>query len=217
MSEHPTAGTRRIDPELRSHLARAFGMEPAPERYDALWRRLVETYETGLGRDLTPEDLCTTDESPHRATVDGETYRFQCVTDAFVLGLAVEGPVAARTVTPVDGAELVVEFEDGEPAAVPEGTVLSFGVERAVEAPDGTLTPGETYGRVCPYSKAFASREAYETWDAANPEVVSDAQPLGSALDQLSGLSTAGLGGVPGGNRASAGNDATASCSCCSQ
>lgn len=214
MSEHPTAEARRIDPELRPHLARAFGMDPAPERYDAFWRRMVETYETGLGRDLTPEDLCTTDESPHRAEVDGEAYRFQCVTDAFVLGLAVEEPVTARTVTPVEASELVVEFAGGEPIAVPEGAVLSFGVERDVEAPAGTLTPAETYGRVCPYSKAFASREAYERWDAANPSVVSDAQPLGDALDLLSGLSTAGLGGVPGDG---AGTADGAGCQCCAE
>jgi len=67
--------------------------------------------------------------------------------------------------------------------SAPEGAVLSFGVERSVDAPDGPVTPETMYGRFCRYSRAFASRAEYEQWAAATPEVVSDVQPLDESPD----------------------------------
>jgi|GEM_PF-3728549 len=173
----------RVDEALQTHVARAFNFDEPPATFEAFWEQMMRTFAEALGRGVTVEDLCTTDESPHWATVDGETRYYQCVTDAFLLGLVLDEAVTTRTVSPMSETELVVEFDADGVVSAPEGAVLSFGVERAVEAPDGPVTPETMYGRFCPYSKAFASRAEYEQWAAANPEVVSDVQPLDESLD----------------------------------
>ena len=178
----PTPESGRLDVEFRTHVARAFEFDEPPETFEAFWRRMTETFAEALDRDVTVDDLCTTDESPHWATVDGETRHYRCVTDAFVLGTYLDEPTTARTVSPVSGTELVVEFDADGVVSAPEDAVLSFGVERSVEAPEGPVTPATMYGRFCPYSKAFASREEYQQWDADNPEVVSDVQSLDESL-----------------------------------
>jgi len=187
MSESDGA-TDRIDDELRTHVARAFKFDEPPETFEAFWGKMMRTFADALGRGVTVEDLCTTDDSPHWATVNGETRYYQCVTDAFLLGAFLDEPVTTRTVSPVTETELVVEFDENGVVSAPDGAVLSFGVERSVDAPDGPVTPGAMYGRFCPYSKAFASREEYEEWTAANPGVVSDVQPLDESLDRQARL-----------------------------
>lgn len=179
---------QRMDEELARHVRRAFGFEEPPRTYEEFWVEMSRTYAEGLGRELSADDLCTTDRSPHWARVGGDTHYYQCVTDALLLGAYLDEPVTARTVSPGSGTEIVVEFDADGVASAPEGALLSFGVERSVEAPDGAVTPAKMYGRFCPYGKAFASRDEYEEWTAANPEVVADAQPLGEALDLLGGL-----------------------------
>jgi len=85
-------------------------------------------------------------------------------------------------VAPPNGTATVLVTGDGVVSA-PDGAVLSFGVERGVEPPDGPVTPEAMYGRFCPYSKAFASHDEYDQWVEANPRVVSDVQPLDESLD----------------------------------
>ena len=182
MSESDTP-SHRIDNDLQTHVARAFKFDEPPETFEMFWEQMMRTFAEALGRGVSVGDLCTTDESPHWATVNGETRYYQCVTDAFLLGMYLDKEVTTRTVSPVSDTELVVEFDADGVVAAPEDAVLSFGVERSVDAPDGPVTPEAMYGRFCPYSKAFASREEYEQWAAANPEVVSDVQPLDESLD----------------------------------
>ena len=182
MSESDTP-SHRIDNDLQTHVARAFKFDEPPETFEMFWEQMMRTFAEALGRGVSVDDLCTTDESPHWATVNGETRYYQCVTDAFLLGMYLDEEVTTRTVSPVSDTELVVEFDADGVVAAPEDPVLSFGVERSVDAPDGPVTPEAMYGRFCPYSKAFASREEYEQWAAANPEVVSDVQPLDESLD----------------------------------
>jgi hypothetical protein len=182
MSESDTS-THRIDDELRTHVARAFDFDEPPETFEAFWAKMMRTFADALGRSVAVEDLCTTDDSPHWATVNGETRYYQCVTDAFLLGTSLDEAVTTRTVSPVSGTELVVEFDEDGVVSAPEGAVLSFGVERAVDVPDGPVTPETMYGRFCPYSKAFASRDEYDQWAAATPGVVADVHPLDESLD----------------------------------
>jgi hypothetical protein len=113
-------------------------------------------------RELTLTDLCTTEQSPHWATVDRETQHYQCVTDGFILGTVLDDPVTVYTESPVTSTELVVEFDADGVASVPDDAVLSFGVEQSVPRPDGPVTPELMYGRFCPYSNVFASRAEYD-------------------------------------------------------
>ncbi len=201
MSDNPPA-TIQLDEEFRTHVARAFDFEGPPETFEAFWDRMMGTFADALGRDVTTDDLCRTDSSPHWATVNGETTHYQCVTDAFLLGIYLDEPVTAGTVSPLAKTELVVEFGANGVVSAPEGAVLSFGVERSVSAPDGPITPQVMYGRFCPYSKAFASREEYDRWTAAHPEVVSDVHPLEESLDLQARLLTGTSGSGDGSPRA---------------
>jgi alkylmercury lyase len=201
-----------MDDELQTHVARAFDFDEPPATFEAFWEQLLRTFTEALGRPVTTDDLCTTDESPHRAIVDGDTHHYQCVTDAFILAGTREEAVTVRTVSPVADRELAVEFDADGGVSTPDGAVLSFGVDRSVEAPDGPVTPAAMYGRVCPYTKAFASRAEYDRWLAANPDVVADVLPLDDALALLAHLvGTAQPAGEPDRVMPSAGDG----CSCC--
>lgn len=188
--QRATSGS--VDVELgdpfRSHVTDVFGFDAEPATFRELWERMIEAFAAGLDRPVTAGDLCTTDASPHRAFVDGESQAFQCVTDAFIFAGLYGGDVTVRTVSPLDGDELTVGFDATGAATTPEGAVLSVGVERSAEAPDGPVTPERMYGRFCPYSKAFASCDEYERWTENRPEVAAEALPLDEALTMLARL-----------------------------
>lgn len=200
------------DEAVRTHVARAFGFEDTPETVEALWERIVAAFADNLDRRLTLADLCETDESPHRAIVDGETRQYQCVTDAFVLGAVVDDPVTVRTESPVTGTELIVEFVENDVVSAPTDAVLSFGVERSVTAPAGRVTPEKMYGRLCPYSNAFASRSEYERWNTNHPDVASVAHSLDAALERQARV----FGNAPVGTDRSEPAGETVACFCCS-
>jgi alkylmercury lyase len=122
------------------------------------------------GGSFDVEDLCHADGSTgHRATVDGETYEFQCFYDAVVLAEVADSPADIRTAAP-DGT-VVEAHADGDGGLVPtlEGATMSFGVADDAPAGEGTPTLAETYGAICPYVKAFPDRAAYEGWAAGVP------------------------------------------------
>ncbi len=199
---------------FRSHVADAFGFETAPATLEELWRRMIAAFETSLGRPVTVVDLCTTDQSPHRATVGGDDpqhVHFQCATDAYVFAVVRDSDVTTRTVSPVTDREIVVEFRTGHPVDVPENVWLSFGVEQPVTAPDRPVTPERMYGRLCPYSLAFAARAEYDEWAADHSAVASVAFPLGDVLELLSGLLT----DVDPADPAESNPTAIAECDCC--
>ena len=194
-SEGRATGERVRDPDgielgdpFRRHVADAFGFDAEPATFRELWARMLATFAAGLDRPVSAADLCTTDASPHRAVVDGESQSFQCVTDAFIFAGLHDGDATIRTVSPLDGEALTVEFDAMGAAAAPEGAVLSLGVERGTGAPDSPVTPERMYGRLCPYSKAFTSREEYERWTDDRPEIATEVLPLDVALTLLARL-----------------------------
>lgn len=142
--------SHRTDEDLRIHIARASKFDEPPETFEALWEQMMGTFAEALGRGVTVDDLCTIDEPPHWATVSGETRYDQCVTDAFLLGIYLDEEVTTRTVSAMSETELVVEFDADGAVSAAEGAVLSSGVERSVDAPDGPVTPEAMYGRFCP-------------------------------------------------------------------
>lgn len=200
-----------MDDELRTHVSQAFDFDEPPATFAAFWEEMLRTFTEALGRNVTINDLCTTDDSPHRAIVDGETQYYQCVTDAFLLGGFLDEAVTVRTVSPIAERELVVEIGADGSVVAPDGAVLSFGVERSVEAPDGSITPEAMYGRLCPYTKAFGSVEEYEQWGTANPDVVSDVRPLDESLALLTQLVSSTRASGEGDGTLSSSDD---SCSC---
>lgn len=182
------SGVIELDESLRSHVADAFAFDAPPTTFRELWERMLATFEAGLGRPVNAADLCTTDASPHRAVVDGDSQAFQCVTDAFIYAGLVGGDARVRTVSPVEGRGLTVDFGADAGVSAPDGSVLSVGVERGERPPDGPVTPERMYGRFCPYSNAFASREEYERWSEARPGAATQALPLDDALALLADL-----------------------------
>lgn len=193
-------------------VARAFGFDQPPATFEAFWTEILRTFTEGLDRESTLAALRATDRSPHRATADGDTQRYRCVTDGFVLGTVLDERVAVRAESPVSGTESTVEFDADGVASVPGDAQLSFGVPRSVSRPEGAVTPEKMYGRFCPYSNAFASREEYERWAADNPDVVSDVHPLDEALAIQARL----LDGTADGGDIDASRDRTKSdCACC--
>lgn len=134
----------------------------------------VETFDDfvaatreGAGGALAVEDLCHVDgETPHVARAAGETYRFRCFYDGVALAYLVDEPVEIRTESPAGtGIELRVT-PDGEVETSPPEAVMSFGI--ATDAADVTDPTAEAvYGQVCPYVKAFPSRDSYREWAAA--------------------------------------------------
>jgi hypothetical protein len=160
---------------------------------------------------LSLADLCTTEQSPHWATVDGQTQHYQCVTDGFILGTVLDEDVTVRTESPVSTTEVVVEFDADGVVSVPDDAQLSFGVPKLAPRPDGPVTPEQMYGRFCPYSNVFVSREEYEQWATAHPDVVSDVHPLDEGLELQARL----LEDTTDGDDADRSRDLGPSCACC--
>ncbi len=136
------------------------------------------------GSSIDVADLCHADgETPHRGTVGGETYHFQCFYDAVVLAALTEDHVDVRTESP-GGTVIEARAEGTDDLRVsPEGAVFSFGVETAVDPPAGNgPSHADMYGAVCPYVKAFPDRDAYEQW-AETTDGATVAMPLAGATD----------------------------------
>jgi alkylmercury lyase len=127
----------------------------------------VDASRAVAGGDITVEQLCHADrETPHRATAGADTYHFECFYDGIALAHLRSEPADVRTESP-SGTTIEIEVSgDGTVDVTPEGAVMTFGI-----APDAALdrdpTTEDVYGAVCPWVRAFPSREAYEGWAAA--------------------------------------------------
>lgn len=118
---------------------------------------------TDGGGSFVIDDLCHVGtETPHRATTADETYYFRCFYDGIVLAHLVGEPVEIRTESPVGEPIEMRASPDGTIDDTPSDAVMSFGIATGVEA-DPTV--GEIDEMImCPYVKAFPTREAYAYW-----------------------------------------------------
>lgn len=145
------------------------------------------------GIEVDLETLCTTDESPHRATYAGQTQHYHCTLDAVIVPFVADDidRVEVETVSPVSGDAIAYTITKSDIVADPPGAILSFGVAADVEStPTGGTTPTLAYRRICPYGKAFVSRTEYEQWADvvdAHTMVISmkDSLELAEALGQI--------------------------------
>jgi alkylmercury lyase len=167
--------------DLQAALGRFFGTEPI-ETLGECAARFQGHFEGGV----TVEDLCSTDEETgHRATVGDETHHFLCFYDAVILAALEERPVDIRTESP-DGTVIEARALGGEGLQVePADAVFSFGLDDSGVEGEPTLEDG--YAAICPYVKAFPSREAYQEWaSAASAPTVG--LPLAGATEFASAL-----------------------------
>ena len=118
------------------------------------------------GDGIAIDELCHVDgETPHYAKTASEIYYFRCFYDGIALAHLVDEPVEIRTETPTEEPiEIQASPRDGVDVT-PSDAVMSFGVTTEIDVPaDETPSAPDVYGAVCPYVKAFYTREDYERW-----------------------------------------------------
>ncbi|WP_232686943.1 organomercurial lyase [Halobacterium zhouii] len=114
------------------------------------------------------EQLCHTEDGPHRASTPDDEHRFVCVLDPMLLPYLTGDPVTIHS-TPPEGEDVTLDVAADGAVEAPPGAVVSFGA--IPEAPDGDVTPEHTYAAICPAIHVFPSLADYERWDAgANAE-----------------------------------------------
>jgi hypothetical protein len=176
--------TATLPEDLRRPLGRLLGVEPVDSIGEWIW----EVRGQIGGGSIGVADLCHADcETPHRGTVDGETYHFQCFYDAVVLAALRDGTVEIRTESP-DGTVVEARADGADIDVSPTSAAFSFGVDAAVEPPTGDgPTHADVYVAVCPYMKAFPDRAAYEQW-VESTAAATVAMPLAGATELASAL-----------------------------
>jgi len=141
------------------------------------------------GESLAIEDLChAAAETPHRATMDGETHHFRCFYDGVALAHLADEPVGVRTESPAGESIEVLASSGGYVDVTPPGAAMSFGIAGDVETadPDGPL-PEEAYEVICPYVRAFSTRESYERW-AKSVDAATIGMPLAAGVSVAAAL-----------------------------
>lgn len=183
-----------IDPH-NIELPEALG-EPVEQTFD-LWTRpdtygewaegIVDAFETDAERTLSTDDLCDTEDSPHAATVGGETTHYMCAQDPLVVGLLAEEPVTVESTPPNRAEPIRIEFgTDGKIEVEPTGALFSFGIAADAEAP-ATISPQEIYRLVCPYGHTFPDDTAYRAW-AGDVDAVTDVLSVPAGIAVMAAL-----------------------------
>lgn len=128
----------------------------------------------------TVDDLCTTDDSPHRAVVDGDQFHFICVLDAVILAVLRDSPASIGSASPIDDTPITAAVSPTDVTVDPPDAVISFGVAADPDV-DGEPTPADHYAQLCPYIHAFPDRDAYERW-AETVDAPTDHFPFADGL-----------------------------------
>ena len=168
MPSDPTDATYRgptVPDAMGEAIRRVLGLAEAPSTLGDWIDALARVAERD-GIALDADALCTTEESPHRATVDGESQHYACVQDPLVLPFLLDGagPVTVQTESPESGDRITLTVTADRIETEPRGVVLSFGVDADLEGPDGRASPALAYRSFCPYGHAFVTRDEYERW-----------------------------------------------------
>lgn len=179
--------TAVLPPEMASTIGRFLGREPV--RTLGEWAAALRD-----GHDvdeITTEELClTTETTPHRGVLDGETFHFACFYDAVILAAMTGDPVDIRTESP-EGATIEARAVGTDELTVdPPEAVFSLGIALDVEPPgEAGLHPERGYEAICPYVRAFPDREVYDQWAASVP-----AATVGLPLEGATAFATALVG-----------------------
>lgn len=127
---------------------------------------VTATRDATDGGALAVDDLChTEDETPHRAIAEDETYYFECFYDGIALAHLVNESVEIRTESPAHERIEMRASPEGDIDVTPSDAVMSFGIALGVKPPaDGRSVDEAAVAAMCPYVKAFPTRESYERW-----------------------------------------------------
>lgn len=155
-----------IPEPIGENLQIALGLPDRPETFGD-WVAAMAAVTDRDGIDVDLDTLCTTDDSPHRASFDGETQHYQCTQDAFIVPFLTDDveEVEILSESPVRGEVVRITVTETDVDVDPSSAVMSFGVAADVDPPDeGVPAPVFAYAQVCPYGNAFVSSAEYEAW-----------------------------------------------------
>ena len=181
-----------ISEPLGEQLQAVFAVDERPRRFGDVVGA-VASFVDRAGVEGNLEALCTTDESPHRATFRGRTQHYLCTLDALVVPFLADDvtTVDVETVSPVSGRRVTFSVSEGGIDADPPNAVLSFGVAGdAGSRSTADHGPVVAYRQICPYGKAFASRAEYDDW-ASGVDAYTTAISAADALELARALGRA--------------------------
>lgn len=155
-----------IPAQLGERLALALGLDDRPETFGD-WVTAMSRIADRDDIEVSPDVLCTTEESPHRARIDGTTRHYQCVQDPIIAPFVADevDHVEIETRSPVSEETIELTVSESGIEAEPSDAVFSFGVDATVEnPPEDVVSPIIAYSLFCPYGHAFPSDDEYEAW-----------------------------------------------------
>lgn len=160
VAEQPVK-TTPLPADVAENMSRFFG-EPIETFDDMISAIRTVTEEDGIAI----EDLCHVEgKTPHYAETDNRTYYFRCFYDGIALAHLMDESVEVRTETPTNEPIKMQATPESNISVTPSDAVMSFGVSTNREDPaSGVSAPRDVYEAVCPYVRAFRTREDYERW-----------------------------------------------------
>ncbi len=184
--------TAKLPAAVAANMSRFFGESiNAFDDMIAAIRTVVE------GDGIAIDELCQVEgTTPHSAKTHSETYYFRCFYDGIALAQLVNEPVEIHTETPTNDPIEMQASPTGDIAVTPSDAVMSFGVATNSDVPAGDRpTTHDVYGAVCPYVKAFHTRDEYERW-ATKVAATTVGIPLESGVPIATALTATAPAGV---------------------
>lgn len=184
--------TAEFPEAVAENMSRFFGQ--SIEGFDDMVSAIRTVVE---GDGIAIDELCHVEgETPHYAKTADETYYFRCFYDGIALAHLVDAPVEIRTQTPTNEPIEIRASPDTTVDVTPSDAVMSFGVATDSDGDaDDTPSAEDVYGAVCPYVKAFYTREDYERW-AENVAATTVGIPLDSGVPIAASLTASSEGGA---------------------